>query len=159
VKHPIAADLRLTERDFYPAPRGATKHLSVRMTHRHVETEIVMDVRRKPRMRSLREWAAAKVGAGVRYLEDIEQLPELASWQVRRQMLDDWTPAYYERNYNSRILRQAAVAPSARKQERRDLSSLTVCPYCQRTGFRNVRVHVAKSKRCGELWAKDFVDS
>ena len=157
-QHPVAAEVHLTERDFYPEPRGTTKHLTLRLTHRHVETEIVLDVRRKVRMRSLRELAAARFGASVRYIDDMEQLAEPMSWQVRRELMDDWTPAYFDRNCASRILRQAAAMVAPPAKQRRNLTTLSACPYCQRTGFRSVRLHVAKNRRCGELWEMDKVE-
>ena len=168
--HNVRSAVRLTERPFYPEPRGTTKHLSLEFSHREVVTEIVLDVRRKERMRSLAELAAATVAAGVNNVNAMAHLTVSAGWAVKRELGDDWTPAYFDRNCVRPITSgdwqplatsggMAGAAPPpppvVAASQRRDLSKLSACPYCRRNGFRSVRLHVAKNKQCSELWKRD----
>jgi hypothetical protein len=174
-KHSVQASVRLTERDFYCGERGTTKHLCLLLSHGEVITEIVLDVRRKVRIRSLVELAAAQVAAGVSLVSQIVHLPEQVGWAVRREICDDWTPAYFDRNFVQPIAALGNLPPPlassggqggappppmvvmevAAANKRRNLSGLTVCPYCKRSGLKNVRLHVIKRKLCRESWEKD----
>lgn len=156
-RHPVEAEVWLSESRQYPEPRGTTKHLSLLLTHGSIMTEIVYDVRRKVRLRSLTELAAAALATDVRYIGEATEWKEAHSWALRRELCDDWTPAYFDRHCTKdlpQVVGEKEPVPLA-VSERRDLSDQTDCPYCEKTGFRNVRLHVAKSKECLEQWERD----
>ena len=99
----IGVSVKMEEKVYFTPPLGATKCMRIKFTDKW-NTEVVFHIKKKLRMKSLKNIAAAEVVDLIKKREHIKRLeiPTTLNGNLRRQFKNDWSSRYYRKNIKLR---------------------------------------------------------
>ena len=99
----IGVNVKMEEKDYFAPPLGLTKCMRIKFTDKW-NTEVIFHIKKKMRMRSLKNIAAAEVVDLIKKRENIKllEIPTTLNANLSRQFKNDWSSRYYRKNIKLR---------------------------------------------------------